>query len=134
MKRLHYHPDSYYNSDTSTWHCSQCHVETRNGMSEFPCNILTAAQSVLGDYKFEISVWNLSARVICFKEDKGKRHYFKIKTTEEIKNHVKKLAEDSVYQAGGVISFSGIYPLSEELERFLEEKIKNGEITLKQKE
>lgn len=39
--------------------------------------------------------------------------------------------EDSVYDAGGAINWSGIYPLNKELEDFLEEKIKNKEIILR---
>lgn len=99
-------------------------------MSEKPCSIPTATQSLLDDYRFEISVWNCKASLICFKEHDNTRQIFSLDTTPEIKEQIEALAEDSVYQAGGAINWSGIYPLSEELENFLEDKLKNGEIKL----
>ncbi len=131
MEKLYYHPSAYYYPDTKKIVCQDCGVElNENGMSSEPCLIPTAAQSVLDNLKFEISVWNCRAFLLCFTEERGKRRYYKFDCSEEIKEKIDKLAIDSVYKAGGAINFSGIYPLSEELENFLEERIKNKEITL----
>ncbi len=131
MEKLYYHP-SFYLAEDGKWRCSYCHKVSNNGMIPEPCVYPTAAQSVFDDYRFEISVWNCRVSILCFVESNGKRDYYTIEcSSNEIKEKLNKLAKNSVYDAGGAINISGIYPLSEELENFLEDKIKNKEITLK---
>ncbi len=133
MEKLYYHP-SFYLAEDGKWKCSYCHKEiSNNGMIPEPCVYPTAAQSVFDNYRFEISVWNCECSLCCFREEKGHRNYFKIDCSEEIKQKIDILMEDSIYDVGGAINISGIYPLNEKLENFLESKIKNGEIVLKPK-
>lgn len=132
MKKLYYHPETSYNPNSSESYCLRCGSKmVESNLSEQPCSVPTAAQSLYEGYRFEISVWNLRASLLCFTEDKyGNRKYFDLKADENILSAIDQLAEESVYGAGGAINFSGIYPLSEVLENFLEDGIKSGKIVI----
>ncbi|MEM3370013.1 MAG: hypothetical protein QXE90_04165 [Candidatus Micrarchaeia archaeon] len=104
-----------------------------SNLSEQPCTVPTAAQSVYRNYRFEISVWNCKASLLCFTEDKsGKRKYYSLQTMDNsLSETTNRLAEKSVYDVGSAINFSGIYPLNKELEEFLEKNLDNKKIILK---
>lgn len=132
MKKLYYHPETSYNPNSSESYCLRCGSKiVESNLSEQPCSVPTAAQSLYEGYRFEISVWNCKAGLLCFTEDeKGNRVYFDLQADKNILAAIDQLAEESVYQVGGAINFSGIYPLSEKLENFIEDGIKAGKIVI----
>lgn len=132
MRKLYYHLEVGYNPSSPESYCLRCGSKIiESNLSEQPCSVPTAAQSLYEGYRFEISVWNCKAGLLCFTEDKyGNRTYFDLKADENILSAIDQLAEESVYQVSGAINFSGIYPLSETLENFLEDGIKAGEIVI----
>lgn len=132
MKKSWYHPDCVITQDGCF--CSYCGVKTNNGMAETPCVIPTAAQSILEDLRFEVSVWNMKAEIICFTEQEGKRKYFRLETDKKTKQKLNQMAEESVWISGGGINRSGIYPLSKALEQFLMRCIKKGKVRISESE
>lgn len=128
MKKLYYHPEFEFRNGRFV--CVHCGVVSPDGLSEHPCVIPTAAQSIYEDLRFEISVWNCRPELVCFKEEGTSRRYLDIKITSNLKKKVEDLIIKSVHDAGGAINFSGIYPLNEELEKVLYEGIKNRKILI----
>lgn len=81
---------------------------------------------------FEISVWNCRASLLAFREDDGGREYYDIEIEDkELKKKIDKEVVESVYDVGGAINISGLYPLNNKLEMLLEEGLKTGKIKLK---
>lgn len=132
MRKLYYHLETGYNPNSPESYCLRCGSKiVESNLSEQPCSVPTAAQSLYKDYRFEISVWNCRANLLCFTEDKnGNRVYFDLQADDNTLSAIDQLAEESVYKVGGAINFSGIYPLSEKLENFIEDGIKAGKIVI----
>jgi hypothetical protein len=78
-----------------------------------------------GDLNIEVSVWNCQASVI-FRADDGKPVGFEC--DEETEKKLAELAYDSVYDAGGAINWSGLYPPNPQLIHFFRESISKGKI------
>ena len=68
------------------------------------------------DTKIAVSVWNCEAEVIYF--DKGSATPLK-GDTKEINQKLQELAERSVYDAGGSMTRSGIYPPNQDLIKYV---------------
>lgn len=81
-----------------------------------------------GDINIEVNVWNCQAEVI-FRNDDG--NLIDFECNEEIKAKLDKLAYNSVYDAGGWINMSGIYPPNSELIEFFRDSLANGSIKIK---
>lgn len=129
MKKLYYHPE--FELRNGKFVCTHCGVVSPDGLSEHPCVIPTAAQSIHEDLRFEISVWNCKPELVCFKEEGTNRRYLDIKIASDLKRKVKDLIIKSIHDAGGALNLSGIYPLNKELEEVLCKGIEDKKIHIK---
>lgn len=80
-----------------------------------------------GDVNIEVNVWNCQAQVIYRGDDGSLIDY---ECDAETEDKLDELAYNSVYDAGGAINMSGLYPPCEELIRFFSDSIKSGKIIL----
>jgi len=93
------------------WVCIYCGAELPQSLkTDFPC---TTSPKTPFDEKVSVSVWNCTATV--FVEDVDIAQF----CTQQESEKLDKLAEDSVYDAGGAINFSGQYPPSDKLVRYV---------------
>jgi len=77
-----------------------------------------------------VSVWDCRATVVY---RRGKEVYLDdVELPEDVREKMLELAEKSVYDAGGAINWSGLYPANEELVRLVEEYEEEFEKTLQQ--
>lgn len=107
-KKYYLHPTAEVRD--GKWICTYCGAELpQNLKTDFPC---TVSVKVPFDEKVEVSVWNCQASV--FVENVNISQFCREKEVERLE----KLAEDSVYDAGGAINWSGQYPPSDKLVRY----------------
>lgn len=134
MKKLYYHPASYPHSP-GVFVCIHCGRQTFDGMSESPCVVKTAHQTIINGYIFEVSVRDCKATLICYREIelgglKNFRKHYVIETDAETYQKIDRLVHESVPRAGGAINFSGVYGICDELGLLLEEGLKQGKIRI----
>jgi hypothetical protein len=135
MEKEYYHPHGRVTQEGVTQEgatqevkimCGQCGILLDETLkSKTPCSIPMAATSIFKGYEFEVDVWNCAARLLVFRAERSggseKRKYFDLDfKNKETRQRLDELVEGSVYAAGGMINRSGIYPLSDELEAFIE--------------
>ncbi len=130
MKKLYYHCGGEL-INAEQYICSACKKVLPIGetLSEIPCAKGVAYLCVHNNFGFEISLWNLVPQLVIRDLKTFDLYTFKCKD-EKIKEKIEKLMGDSIYEIGSALNLSGIYPINEELERFLEEKIDSGEIEI----
>ena len=110
--------------------CVQCGTLLDGNLkAKTPCSTSMAATSVFEGFEFEVNVWNCSANLLVFhaerKEGSEKRKYFDLKIKDEkTERRLNELVEQAVYDVGGAINMSGIYPLSTKLETFIEKNFR----------
>jgi len=125
--RKYYHPTGVVTNGEV--YCTYCGEKLDDkGMSGIPCSVQTANHYITDGYNFAVNVWNCSANLIVFKEIGNTREYYDIVADKKTLDEIDALVIKSVYESGGAINWSGMYPISDELAKYLEEKIGNGEI------
>ncbi len=126
MKKKYYHPEGIFKN--GKFYCKMCGIELGEELfSEVPCTYPTSSISNLGELNFEIQVWNLTPRLLVYQGD-YKRKYYKVIADEKVKEKLHNLMVESIYEAGGALNFSGVYPLSNKLERYIEKMYNEGRI------
>lgn len=78
------------------------------------------------DISLEVSVWNCRATIF-YRNDAGASVDYKV-LDQKLDEQLEQLANDSVYDAGGAINMSGIYPPNADLIRTFREGIAEGKI------
>lgn len=128
MEKLFYHcGGEIINGKHCRCTCCGKNIPLNETLSAEPCIPGVAYRCVYGNCSFEISLWNFTPGLIV-RDVKTDEIYDLEFTNPEHKEKVEKLLVASIYDAGGAINFSGIYPINEDLEKFLEEKLSSGEI------
>ena len=121
MKHLYYHPGGVVEVGPDgklVVRCQYCGKLLEPGIfSPEPCTQKTAWRTEIGGWWWEVSVWNCQARLICWKIIDGQDVPGYWTASEDLAEELSRLAEKSVYEAGGAVNISGIYGPSEELER-----------------
>lgn len=131
MVKYWYHP--FLEIKEGRYYCKYCGIlmeEKYQYLHPKKCKAATSAVSLLKDYMFEVSVWDMKASLLVFRHNKGQRVYLRIEVSPEIEAEYKKLLYNCPYEAGGAINISGNYPLSEKFENFLEKHLNNGKIKI----
>ncbi|MEM2056865.1 MAG: hypothetical protein QXO76_01225 [Thermoproteota archaeon] len=132
MDKKYYHLSAHSAGDKVIY-CTACGVELDSVtlLGDLPCIHPTAWCSVFNSrYYFEIQVWNFQASLQCFTHKDFTRVYYKIECDEDKSEKIAELTVKSVYEHGGALNISGVYPLSSELEKILEEGLLDGSIRI----
>jgi len=116
MGKYFIHPSAYISEGRAK--CVYCGAELpmdERGIpslkTDFPCSV---SVPVPFDDEIEVSVWDCKAAVL-YKSDDIAIDISEFPLTEREKERLKKLARESIYDVGGSITWSGVYPPSEKL-------------------
>ena len=115
-RKFYLHPGAELRN--GRWFCQYCGRELPTDDRGFPITQTswpcTVSSPMPFDSEVEISVWNCQATVLVNKEAID---YDKLPKRQADK--LERLAEESVYKAGGALNWSGIYPPSGELCQYI---------------
>ena len=133
--KKYYHVSGVFDADKKTVYCSECGaVLDENLLSDVPCTAFVNYVCLYGEYRFDINVWNCRASLRVYREIGNNIEYCSLDfKNPEDKSKLEELVYKSVEDVG-MINMSGIYPLSDELQAFLEEKLGKREIEIKNRE
>jgi ribosomal protein L37AE/L43A len=116
MAKYYVHPEARF--ENGKYVCSYCGRELPGGKAEQPFPCTTSVETPF-DTEISISVWDCRASLLMNIGGKWKALEDVIDLSEKEKKRLEELVEESIAEAGGSITWSGIYPPSPKLCKFV---------------